>query len=223
MATPPEASRPDAAGGDPAAAAPEPATQAVWAGEDEARWHGATQVPICQSAAFAYPDLDAWLAVAQGRAAGRIHSRNTNPTVAAFEAKIQAPVTEHFCIQGWSGIAEWGGVPMRDLLARVRPLPAARYAVFYSFGPGTDGGEYYDAHGLRNMNRRLSLLALDMNGRPLSVIHGAPLRLRCENELGFKLVKWISAIELVADYRHLGAGRSGYPEDHEFFGYRAPI
>jgi sulfoxide reductase catalytic subunit YedY len=73
------------------------------------------------------------------------------------------------------------------------------------------------------MNRRLSLLALDMNGRPLSVIHGAPLRLRCENELGFKLVKWISAIELVADYRHLGAGRGGYPEDHEFFGYRAPI
>lgn len=90
MATPPEASRSDAAGGDPAAAAPGPATQAVWAGEDEARWYGATQVPICQSAAFAYPDLDAWLAVAQGRAAGYIYSRNTNPTVAAFEAKIQA-------------------------------------------------------------------------------------------------------------------------------------
>ncbi len=135
----------------------------------------------------------------------------------------QRQITEHFCIQGWSGIAEWGGVPMRDLLARVRPLPAARYAVFYSFGPGTDGGEYYDAHGLRNMGHRLSLLALDMNRRPLSVVHGAPLRLRCENELGFKLVKWISAIELVADYRHLGAGRGGYPEDHEFFGYRAPI
>lgn len=92
MAPPPEASRDDPAGTGPAAgaAAPGPATQAVWAGEAQARWQGSTQVPICQSAAFAYPDLDAWLAVAQGRAPGHIYSRNTNPTVAAFEAKIQA-------------------------------------------------------------------------------------------------------------------------------------
>ncbi len=105
MPTPPEVSRSDAAGGDPAPAAPGPATQALWAGEDQARWHGATQVPICQSAAFAYPDLDAWLAVAQGRAAGHIYSRNTNPTVAAFEAKIQALERAAAAVSFASGMA----------------------------------------------------------------------------------------------------------------------
>ncbi|MGH9534452.1 MAG: cystathionine gamma-synthase family protein [Terriglobales bacterium] len=69
---------------------PGPGTSAVWAGENGVHWQGATQVPICQTAAFAYPDLETWLAVAQGRAPGHIYSRNTNPTVAAFEAKIRA-------------------------------------------------------------------------------------------------------------------------------------
>jgi DMSO/TMAO reductase YedYZ molybdopterin-dependent catalytic subunit len=52
---------------------------------------------------------------------------------------------------------------------------------------------------------------------------GAPLRLRCENELGFKMVKWIEAIEFVESFDHLGAGQGGYQEDREFFGYRTPI
>ncbi|MGH9534451.1 MAG: molybdopterin-dependent oxidoreductase [Terriglobales bacterium] len=135
----------------------------------------------------------------------------------------QRQITEHFCIQGWSGVAEWGGVPMRDVLALTRPLPDARYAVFYSFAPGSEGGEYYDVHQLANMRHHLTLLALDMNGQPLSIIHGAPLRLRCENELGFKQVKWISAVEFVSEFRALGAGQGGYNEDHEFYGYRAPL
>ena len=48
-------------------------------------------------------------------------------------------------------------------------------------------------------------------------------RLRCENELGSKMVKWIAAIELVHRYADLGAGEGGYNEDHEFYGYRVPI
>lgn len=135
----------------------------------------------------------------------------------------QRQITEHFCIQGWSGVAEWGGVPMREIVALVRPLPGARYAVFYSFAPGDDGGEYYDVHELSNMRHALTILAWEMNGHPLGVVHGAPLRLRCENELGFKQVKWISAIEFIAGFRKLGAGQGGYNEDHEFYGYRAPI
>ncbi|HYX63378.1 MAG TPA: molybdopterin-dependent oxidoreductase [Burkholderiales bacterium] len=135
----------------------------------------------------------------------------------------QEQITTHFCIQGWSGVAEWGGVPMRTILERVRPKPHARYAVFYSLAEGSDGGTYYDVHELRNMRHRLTLLAYEMNGQPLSVLHGAPLRLRCENELGFKMVKWIDAIELVEDFRDLGGGQGGYNEDHEFYGYREPI
>jgi DMSO/TMAO reductase YedYZ molybdopterin-dependent catalytic subunit len=73
------------------------------------------------------------------------------------------------------------------------------------------------------MRHELTILAYEMNGAPVSVLHGAPLRLRCENELGFKMVKWIAAIEFVHDFADLGAGRGGYNEDHEFYGYRMPI
>jgi len=135
----------------------------------------------------------------------------------------QEQVTTHFCIQGWSGVAKWGGVPMRSILDLVKPMADARYAVFYSLAEGSDGGRYYDAHGLANMRHELTIIAYEMNGAPVSVLHGAPLRLRCENELGFKMVKWIAAIELVHSYADLGAGEGGYNEDHEFYGYRVPI
>ncbi|MGO9449714.1 MAG: molybdopterin-dependent oxidoreductase [Candidatus Binataceae bacterium] len=135
----------------------------------------------------------------------------------------QEQVTAHFCIQGWSAVAKWGGVPVREIMAIVKPNADARYAVFYSFAQGSEGGRYYDVHKIENMSHELSIVAYEMNSAPLTVLHGAPLRLRCENELGFKQVKWIEAIEFVRDFKHLGAGQGGYNEDHEFYGYRMPI
>jgi thiosulfate reductase cytochrome b subunit len=132
-------------------------------------------------------------------------------------------ITQHFCIQGWSGVAKWGGVSMETILDLVRPRPEARWAVFYSLGDGADSGRYYDAHPLEQMRYRLTMLAYDMNGEPLSFGHGAPLRLRNETQLGFKQVKWIGGIELVADFADIGSGYGGYNEDHEFFGYRQSI
>jgi DMSO/TMAO reductase YedYZ molybdopterin-dependent catalytic subunit len=135
----------------------------------------------------------------------------------------QEQITEHFCIQGWSGVAKWGGVQMRQILDIVKPTAEARYAVFYSFADGADGGIYYDVHNMRNMRHELTILAYEMNGSALPLLHGAPLRLRCENELGFKMVKWIQAIEFVRDYAQLGSGQGGYNEDHEFYGNRMSI
>lgn len=132
-------------------------------------------------------------------------------------------ITQHFCIQGWSGVAKWGGVSMQTLLDLVKPKPEARWVVFYSLGDGADGGRYYDAHPIEQMRYHLTMLAYDMNGEPLSYGHGAPLRLRNEVQLGFKQVKWIAGIEFVADYRAIGGGHGGYNEDHEFFGYRQSI
>jgi methionine sulfoxide reductase catalytic subunit len=132
-------------------------------------------------------------------------------------------ITTHFCIQGWSGVAKWGGVRMAHIMDLVRPTPDARYVVFYSLADGGDGGRYYDVHRISNMRHALTILAYEMNGAPVSVLHGAPLRLRCENELGFKMVKWIAAIEFVHDFADLGGGQGGYNEDHEFYGYRMPI
>jgi cystathionine gamma-synthase len=66
-----------------------PATLAIWAGEGESLIQGATQVPVVYSAAYGYPDVDEWLDVALGRKPGHIYSRNTNPTVCAFEEKLR--------------------------------------------------------------------------------------------------------------------------------------
>lgn len=65
------------------------ATQAVWAGEEEYLMQGSTQVPIAQSVAFGYDDLEEWQQVALGQKPGHIYSRNTNPTVAALEEKVR--------------------------------------------------------------------------------------------------------------------------------------
>ena len=135
----------------------------------------------------------------------------------------QEQITNHFCIQGWSGVAKWGGVPMMHIMDLVKPMPQAQYAIFYSFGEGGEGGIYYDAHLISNMKHSLTILAYEMNGQPLPLVYGAPLRLRCENELGFKQVKWIRAIEFVQEFSNIGSGQGGYNEDHEFYGYRMPI
>lgn len=68
---------------------PKPGTLAVWAGETAPSWEGATQVPVAHSVAFGYDDVDEWIAVGRGEAAGHIYSRNTNPTVRAFEEKVR--------------------------------------------------------------------------------------------------------------------------------------
>jgi cystathionine gamma-synthase len=66
-----------------------PGTLSVWAGEEKYSWWGATQVPVVHSVAFGYPDVDEWQAAALGRKPGHIYSRNTNPTLVAFENKVR--------------------------------------------------------------------------------------------------------------------------------------
>lgn len=139
------------------------------------------------------------------------------------ELPYHEQITQHFCIQGWSGVAWWGGVAMSTILDLVRPRPEAKWVVFYSFGEGPEPGLYYDAHPIEQMRYHLTMLAYDMNGQPLSYGHGAPLRLRNEVQLGFKQVKWIQAIEFVAGFADIGGGHGGYNEDHEFFGYRQSL
>ncbi len=132
-------------------------------------------------------------------------------------------ITMHNCIQGWSAIGKWSGLPFTALIELVQPHPEAEWAMFYSYGEGGQGGEYYDSHSLHDLRHPQSLLAYEMNSEPLPVLHGAPLRLRVENQLGFKHVKWIREIEFVRHFSERGRGHGGYHEDHEFYGYRAEI
>jgi DMSO/TMAO reductase YedYZ molybdopterin-dependent catalytic subunit/thiosulfate reductase cytochrome b subunit len=125
--------------------------------------------------------------------------------------------TMHHCIQGWSGIAKWGGIPPSALIALVRPKEEARVVAFFSFGEALYGGPYYDTQTIENLLKAECLLASSMNGLPLPEVYGAPLRLRVENQLGYKMVKWIERIEFLQSEKQLGAGEGGKNEDDEYF------
>lgn len=151
----------------------------------------------------------------------RVHGLVETPVSLSLEdlrrMKKERRITLHHCVQGWSGIAEWGGLPMTELAALVRPKLQAKAVVFYSFGEGNEGGQYYDSHSLRNALNAQTLLAYEMNYEPLTIPHGAPLRLRVENQLGYKMVKWISAIEFVDTVKRVYKGEGGFDADNEYF------
>lgn len=138
-------------------------------------------------------------------------------------------VTKHNCIQGWTAIAEWGGVPLERLMAAVGPKPAARHVVFYAMDDKglTEGegryGFFYETIPIALASDPQTILALEMNGAPLPIEHGAPVRLRVETQLGFKMVKWITGIEFVADVRDIGMGMGGWREDQQFYARAAGI
>lgn len=135
--------------------------------------------------------------------------------------------TKHVCIQGWSQIVSWTGVPLNELLEICRPLPKARYLLFHTFDDKweheRDHGYYYSIVDLNLAHHPQSILAYDMNDEPLLVAFGAPLRLRLESQLGYKMVKFVRAIELVADYRAIGEGKGGWREDVLNYSQIAPI
>jgi len=140
--------------------------------------------------------------------------------------ELQAPgkkeqITLHHCIQGWSGIAAWGRLPLADLIRTVRPLPSARAVLCHSVGEGValhevvEGVRYDDNLSMENALNPQTLLAYEMNYQLLTDLYGAPLRLRVKNQLGFKMVKWIEAIEFVENIQPVGKDEGGFAEDYE--------
>jgi sulfoxide reductase catalytic subunit YedY len=136
---------------------------------------------------------------------------------------LRRQITQHCCIQGWSSFAEWTGVPLNEILKQCGVLPQARYLIFRSYQVDEQGREYYGSLDIHEARQPQTILAYEMNGRSLTMEHGAPLRLRVETKLGFKMVKWIKSIELVEDYRTVGEGQGGYREDFQYFGTDAEI
>jgi methionine sulfoxide reductase catalytic subunit len=134
----------------------------------------------------------------------------------------QTQITEHFCIQGWTAIAEWTGVSMTDIIELCKPTPNARYVVFHSYQI-TDGNEFYEVIDLELAKHIQTILAYEMNNEALTIPHGAPLRLRVETQLGYKMVKWIRSIGFVSDYKNIGMGQGGHREDHMYYSRGAGI
>jgi len=121
-------------------------------------------------------------------------------------------------------------VPLWAVLELCRPLPRARYLVLHAMDnksesePDPEGpGYFYERLDLELARHPQTLLAYAMNGERLSILHGAPLRLRVETQLGFKSVKWLRAIELVEQYGANGAGQGGWREDWQHYSQDASI
>ena len=75
---------------------------------------------------------------------------------------------------------------------------------------------YYESLDLVEACHPQTILAYAMNGAPLTVPHGAPVRLRCERQLGYKHAKYVERIELVESFDHIGGGKGGYWEDQGY-------
>ena len=137
--------------------------------------------------------------------------------IKAMPARTQ--ITRHDCVEGWSAIAKWRGVPLAELIRRVQPKPDARYLVFHCMDTDENGQNYYESIDLEDAVHPQTILAYEMNDRPLPIEHGAPLRLRLENQLGYKMAKYIRALEFVASFQKMAQGKGGYWEDQGYEWY----
>ena len=140
----------------------------------------------------------------------------------AFPSRTQ--ITRHDCVEGWSCIGKWKGVVLSELLNRVGPKPSARYVMFYCADlkeQTLDGSDsrYYESIGMGDAYHPQTILAYDMNDQVLPIPYGAPLRLRDERQLGYKMAKYIMRIELVESFANIRGGKGGYWEDQGYEWY----
>ena len=139
----------------------------------------------------------------------------------AMPARTQ--ITRHDCVEGWSCIAKWTGVPLSLILDRAKPLATARYVVFHCFDAIEKNlsGEvlYYESIDMVDARHQQTILAWSMNDQPLPMANGAPLRLRVERQLGYKMAKYVKSIEVVDSFDGLGSGRGGYWPDRGYEWY----
>jgi DMSO/TMAO reductase YedYZ molybdopterin-dependent catalytic subunit len=136
----------------------------------------------------------------------------------------RAQITRHDCVEGWSCIGQWTGVPLKHVLDAAQPLPEARFVVFRCFDSMDDpdsvqDSHYYESIDLDDANHPQTILAYDLNGRPLPVSNGAPLRCRVERQLGYKHAKYVHRIELVTSFADIRGGKGGYWEDEGYEWY----
>jgi DMSO/TMAO reductase YedYZ molybdopterin-dependent catalytic subunit len=151
----------------------------------------------------------------------------------AFPARTQ--ITRHDCVEGWSCIGKWTGTPLSEVLAWAWAKKEARFVVFYCADTMEDGEEtaesrarttlenqpirYYESLDLVDALHNQTILAYAMNGKPLPVAHGAPVRQRVERQLGYKMAKYVMRIELVESFAAIADGRGGYWEDRGYDWY----
>lgn len=133
-------------------------------------------------------------------------------------------ITRHDCVEGWSCIGKWKGAKLGYILDQAKPKENAKYVVFHCADSYENNAErYYESIYLHEAHHPQSILAYDMNDKVLDVAHGAPIRVRLERKLGYKMAKYILAIELVESLDDIGEGKGGYWEDKHGYQWHAGI
>ena len=100
----------------------------------------------------------------------------------------------HHCVEGWTTIATWTGVPVRAVAALVEPTGDARYLRFDSFDHDGQGVAYYNGWDVKSAMHPQTILAYGFNDRPLMPEHGAPVRLYSPIKIGYKMTKYLTAM-----------------------------
>jgi DMSO/TMAO reductase YedYZ molybdopterin-dependent catalytic subunit len=132
-------------------------------------------------------------------------------------------ITRHDCVEGWSCIGQWRGVPLSALITAAGLKPQARYLAFFCADTleqtPDNTGRYYETIDLIDAFHPQTILAYEMNFAPLKVEHGAPLRLRVERQLGYKMAKYVMRIEAIDGFSGISRGRGGFWEDRGYEWY----
>ncbi len=142
--------------------------------------------------------------------------------LAALQAMpSRTQITRHDCVEGWSAIAKWKGTPLHEILALVKPLPSAKFVVFYCADPMEEDGTdlYYESIDMNDAQHAQTILAYALNDKTLPIKNGAPIRLRVERQLGYKQAKYIMKIALVEKLDDIEGGNGGYWEDNGYEWY----
>lgn len=131
-------------------------------------------------------------------------------------------ITRHDCVEGWSAIGQWTGPQLKTILDIAKLKPEARYIVFRC-ADLLDGAPYYESVDLVDAFHPQTIVAHQLNGAPLPVKNGAPLRMRIERQLGYKHAKYVNAIDAVASLDSIGGGKGGFWEDRAGYQWYAGI
>jgi DMSO/TMAO reductase YedYZ molybdopterin-dependent catalytic subunit len=147
---------------------------------------------------------DNWMLIVGGMVA--------RPAVFSVDQLMRMPGTSmrirHHCVEGWSAVAEWHGVQLREIANTVGASRDAQYVEFRSFDNG-----YYSTWDIESSLHPQTILAYGMNGHPLNPDHGAPLRLYSPVKLGYKSVKYLTEVNFLANRT------GGYWEDQGYDWY----
>jgi DMSO/TMAO reductase YedYZ molybdopterin-dependent catalytic subunit len=134
----------------------------------------------------------------------------------------RAQITRHDCVEGWSAIGKWQGPHLARILDLAGLQQSAKFIVFHC-ADAIGGAPYYESIDLIDAYHPQTIMAWAMNDAPLSVGHGAPVRLRVERQLGYKHAKYVMRIEAVASLSGIHKGGGGLWEDRSGYEWYAGI